>query len=78
MTTIHSVIIDNEPNPATLGRRRGQLTDGVDEPGDGLVMGRQLFFQGIELLRKFRVVREHFAQADEGANDLHTSVNRAR
>ena len=56
------LVVDDETDAATFrGGRCGELSNGVDEPGDGLVMGRELLLQGIELGGQFFVREEGFA-----------------
>ena len=54
------------------------MSNGVDETGDGLVMGGELLLEGIELAGEFFVGEQHFAEANEGPYDIDNDFNRSR
>ena len=71
--------LSDETDAATFRRGQcGELSNGVDEPGDRLVMGRELLLEGIELAGQFFVRAQHFAEANEGPYDIDNDFNRTR
>ena len=48
-----------------------ELADGLQDAGDGLVVGIDPPFQFLELLRQFLVCGDDLAEMDEGAHHVH-------